>query len=237
MRGLFITATDTGAGKTVATCMLARELLGQGYRTGCYKPVCTGAEHAEDGFRSWSDVDALSASLERRFPADRICPQTFVAPLAPPSAAALEDAVVDSHLLRQGVEWWSDRVDVLLVEGVGGLLCPLTTEETVADLVRDLAFPLLIVSPLILGTINHTLLTIEVAQRRGLNIAGVLFNDVHRQSESYLESVLSEVEVRTSVPLLGMMTYTSSGSTQSWQPLGERAPADWFHLTGTDRRS
>lgn len=229
MRGLFITGTDTGVGKTVVTCLVARDLRNRGHRIGCYKPVCTGREPSPAGEHRWADVDALSAAIGDAFPRDRICPQTFDAPLAPPSAARAEGREVDPALMREGAAWWRDRVDVLLVEGVGGLLCPIATNETVADVACDLGFPLLIVSPLILGTINHTLMTIDIARQRGLAVSGVLFNDVRGDGEQVQESTISEIASRTEVPLLGIVPYNRADDLRSFD---SECKIDWMSLAG-----
>ncbi len=227
MQGLFVTGTDTGVGKTVATSLIARQLCRSGHRTGCYKPVCSGSELMADGSKRWADIDALSAAIGDAHPHDRICPQTFDAPLAPPSAARLEGRDVDRAVMRQGAAWWSAHADVLLVEGVGGLLCPIATDETVADLAVDLGFPLLIVSPLILGTINHTLMTIDVARNRGLDVAGIVFNDVGGEGESVRESTLAEISSRTSVPLRGTIAYNRMDGIR---PLGGTDTIDWMNV-------
>src|SRR5687768_477738 len=92
--GLFVTGTDTGVGKTYLTCLIAREMRARGVSVGAYKPACTGCELAPDGRPRWADVDALADSLGGRYPADRICPQRFRAPLAPPVAAQQEGRAV-----------------------------------------------------------------------------------------------------------------------------------------------
>ncbi len=226
MRGLFVTGTDTGVGKTVATSLIARQLCRSGHRTGCYKPVCSGSETLADGTRRWADVEALSAAIGDAHPRNRICPQTFDAPLAPPAAARLERREVNRALLRQGAAWWSAHADVLLVEGVGGLLCPIADGETVADLATDLGFPLLIISPLVLGTINHTLMTIDVARNRRLDVAAIVFNDVSGEGESVRESTLSEIASRCSVPLSGLIAYNQ---VDRILPLGGDGATDWMN--------
>ena len=109
-------------------------------------------------------------------PLDAVCPQRFRAPLAPPVAARQEGRTVDSELLRRGADWWRDRADVLVVDGAGGLLSPLTQTESVADLARDLGFPLILVARPGLGTINHTLLTVQVLRAAKVRVAGVVIN-------------------------------------------------------------
>lgn len=176
MQGLFVTGTDTGVGKTWVTTLLIRQLHREGVRVGAYKAVCTGAEQDTAGEPHWGDVEALSDALEGRFPAERICPQRFLAPLAPPVSARCEGRAVNAALLTDGLAWWRNHVDLLLVEGIGGLLCPLTDQQTVADFAAQCDFPLLIVAAQRLGMINHTLLTVGVARQRELPIAGIVVN-------------------------------------------------------------
>lgn len=228
LRGLFITGTDTGVGKTYVTAALARELTRQGVKVAAYKPVVTGVTTDPAGRPCWADVETLAAALADRYDTERICPQRFRAPVAPPVAARLEGTRVDPQLLRDGANWWRGGVDVLLVEGAGGLLCPLTDDETVADLASDLGLPLLIVARQALGTINHTLLTIEVARSRGLRIAGVVLNEVEPVAgDASAATNADEIESRGQVPVLALMRHgdpaglllNRQGHTMDWQAL------------------
>lgn len=205
-RGLFITGTDTGVGKTYVAAGIVHALRAQGVRVGAYKPAASGSEEGAAG-PIWQDVERLSAALGGGFPRSAICPQCWHAPLAPPVAARREGGQVDPLLLRRGADWWRERVDLLVVEGAGGLLSPLTETETVADLARDLGFPLVIVARLSLGTINHTLLTIERAQARGLAIAGIVLNQSTPPDPADLstESNPEELARRTTVPILAVL--------------------------------
>ncbi|MFG0332397.1 MAG: dethiobiotin synthase [Maioricimonas sp. JB049] len=225
MYGLFITGTDTEVGKTHVTCEIARALSARGLRVGVYKPVCSGGVPANDGTIVWDDLQRLNEALPVPVPVDRICPQRFVAPLAPPVAAHQEGRTIDEQLLRSGLQGWGDQADVLLVEGVGGLLCPLTDRETVADLAADLGFPLLIVAPQRLGTINHTLMTVEVARCRGLHVAGIVMNHVAPPADDSVASNAGQIARRAGVPVVGELPYRP--------PLGLPATApdvkiDWW---------
>ena len=185
--GLFVTGTDTDVGKTYVTCRLAENLRAAGRTVGVYKPACSGAEPPPEGTPHgepvWGDVEALrTAAGLTGADDDRICPQRFRAPLAPPVAAAREGRAVDAALLSAGAKAWFGRCDALLVEGAGGLLCPLAlssggTGVSVLDVAADLGFPLLIVARAGLGTVNHTLLTLAAARSRGVPVAGVLLNE------------------------------------------------------------
>ena len=227
-RGLFITGTDTGVGKTYVTALIARELTTAGSLVGVYKPCCTGSTIGRDQQPIWDDVTRLSAAVDDRFEEPRICPQRFHAPLCPPAAARSEGRRVDAALLRSGARWWNERVRMLLVEGVGGLLCPLTETETVADLACDLGYPLIVVARLGLGTINHTLLTLEAAARRGLCVAGIVLNEAGSDAtDRSTDSNPHQIAARTDVPVLGVVTHN--------QPVGllrdgGRIRIDWASL-------
>ena len=208
--GLFITGTDTGVGKTFITALIAEQVRGEGVRVGAYKPACSGAVETMEG-TVWEDVEALWRATGDVFDRERIGPQRFPAPLAPPIAAREEGRSVDSELLRSGARWWESRCEFLLVEGAGGLLCPLTKEETVADLAADLGLPLVIVARATLGTINHTLLTIEAARARGLAIAGVLLNEAAPVAgDGSVATNGAEIERRSGVPVLGVVPHGAS---------------------------
>ncbi|MEX0718114.1 MAG: dethiobiotin synthase [Planctomycetaceae bacterium] len=234
--GLFITGTDTGVGKTYVTAIIVRELRDAGVRVGACKPACSGAVFDSDGLPHWGDVDALAAALGGEFDDRLVGPQRFLAPLAPPVAARKEGKRVDALLLRGCVAAWKDRVDVLLVEGVGGLLCPLTERESVADLAGDLGYPLLIVGRLGLGTINHTLLTVEAAKARALPIAGIVLSESVDRRETASDEGASEatnpeeIAARTDVPVLGVVRFGECALRRDGVPVR----MDWrAELSGT----
>ena len=172
-----MTGTDTGVGKTYVTALIAGMLRHSGRRVGVYKPVASGCLWqderliSEDAIRLWQAA-GRPGSLEA------VCPQRFAAPLAPPLAAAAEGRQVDPLLLRSGLQYWLDHADVVLIEGAGGLMSPVTDNEFVADLAEDFGFPLLVVAANVLGVINQTLQTLIVAStfRDGLDVAGVVLN-------------------------------------------------------------
>jgi dethiobiotin synthetase len=231
MQGLFVTGTDTDVGKTWITCLIASHLRSQSASVGVYKPACSGSQQ-EDGHTYWSDIRALSAATGDQFATERICPQRFHAPLAPPVAASEEGKEVDADLLRRGIDWWSSEVENLLAEGVGGLLCPLTESEVVADLAVATGFPILIVARAGLGTINHTLLTIEAAKARGLAIAGVVLNHATTDSiePTFVASNARQITDYGNVRVLGFCDYNSSTIVNAAS--GEPIVSDWLSLFG-----
>jgi dethiobiotin synthetase len=175
--GLFVVGTDTGVGKTYVAAMMARALVAAGRRVGVYKPAASGCRR-EGGELISDDAVALWRAAGSPESLARVCPQCFAAPLAPPLAAAAEGKKVDSRLLREGLQWWIERSDVVLVEGAGGLLSPISDDELVADLAAAFGFPLVVVARNALGVINQVLQTVHVARsyRGGLHVAAVVLN-------------------------------------------------------------
>ncbi|MEZ6058751.1 MAG: dethiobiotin synthase [Planctomycetaceae bacterium] len=178
MSYLLVTGTDTDVGKTWVAALLLRQLVARGIRVAAYKPACSGADFDAAGVPIWRDVDALAGAAKFTGDPHVICPQTFLAPLAPNLAAKLEGRRVNDALLVDAFHRTAEHADVAVVEGAGGLLSPLSDESTNADLAVRLNLPLIIVAANRLGVINHTLLTIEAARHRQLQILSVVLNDV-----------------------------------------------------------
>lgn len=223
-----MTGTDTGVGKTHVACQIVRELRETGQRVGAFKPACSGASLDKNGGAHWDDIDRLRDALNGDVTDDQLCPQRFLAPLAPPVASRKEGRRVDWESIIHGFEAWQKHCDILVVEGVGGLLCPLTDDATVADFAAVTLFPLVIVARLGLGTINHTLLTVEVARQRGLRIAGLVFNEPFPTEDILVDSNPVEIAARCDVPILGIYRY----QTDHVSRVGESLRLDWSSLTG-----
>jgi dethiobiotin synthetase len=202
LRGLLITGTDTGVGKTYVACRIASALRAAGLRVGAYKPVCSGAAEGRSEFPRWDDVEALWNATGGAFPRERIGPQCFLAPLAPPVAAREEGKRVDASLLQAGLDWWRGQVDVVVIEGAGGWLSPISDDATNADFAAACGCPVVIVAADRLGMINHTLLTVESIQARGLPLAGIVVNRHSLSEDSSIASNAEELARRTSAPIL-----------------------------------
>lgn len=211
MRGLFITGTDTGVGKTHVAVLLLRELREAGHRPGAYKPVCSGAEFSVDGAPRWDDLERLASALARPCRREQIGPQRFLAPLAPPLAARQESRCVDWNQLDNGYTAWESDCDSLIVEGAGGWLCPLTEHHTFADWVVHKQLPILIVARRGLGTINHTLLTIAAIRQSRLPIVGVILNQSSVADDDVsVSDNAREIEARSGIPVLGEVLWQAS---------------------------
>ncbi len=213
-RGLFITGTDTGVGKTHITCLLAEAFQALGESVGLYKPVCSGAIRSDDGEWIWDDIERLKQALPTGIAPDLICPQCFLAPLAPPEAARQQGSQVDSELLRRGMDHWLGRVKILLVEGVGGWKSPIATGETVADVARDMNFPVLVVAANRLGMINHTLLTLDSIRNLSLRPVGIVVNSIQVQDDESAASNIEMLRKFTDLPVWGALPWCGPAGDQ-----------------------
>ena len=162
-----MTGSDTDVGKTHVACALASLAVARGRRVRVYKPVESGCDPEP------ADAAALARASGDDRPLSAICPVALRAPISPHAAARLEGRVIDVDALVRAT---ARDGDLLLVEGAGGILTPITDDLLVADLAALLGLPLVLVVEDSLGAINRALLTVEVARHRGLPIAGVVLN-------------------------------------------------------------
>jgi dethiobiotin synthetase len=170
VRGCFVTGTDTGVGKTVLAAAIAAALRADGVRVAAFKPVVTGVDEPEPGRPA--DHELLGAAAGVAPPA--VAPLRFGPPVSPHLAAELAGVAIEPAALVAAARAAADGADALVVEGVGGLLVPLTRECTIRDLAVALGLPVVVAARPGLGTISHTLLTIEAARAPGLDVRGVV---------------------------------------------------------------
>jgi len=175
-RGLFVTGTDTDIGKTVVAGGIARALRQGGEGVEVFKPVASGCRLNPRGGLISSDAEFLAACADSSRPLSDITPVTFREALAPNVAAARAERAVDLQAIFDGWARLTESGLPIIVEGVGGLLCPLSDEFWVIHLAKMLQLPLIVVARPGLGTINHTLLTLHAARSAGLTVAGVVIN-------------------------------------------------------------
>ncbi len=205
-RGIFITGTDTGVGKTLVACGLAALLKTLGYRVGVMKPVETGCVE-KDGQLFPQDAFYLKEASGCEESLEKICPYRLRAPLAPSVAAAREKTKIDVSALTEIYSEISSAHDVTLVEGAGGLLVPLLSHYTYADLAKLLKLPLLVVAANRLGAINHALLTLEHASCRGLTVLGYVLNQLESAPSLAAETNAEALLSLTAGPCLGEIPY------------------------------
>jgi dethiobiotin synthetase len=198
LRGLFVTGTGTEVGKTVVAAVIARALAQGGGGVNVFKPCESGLD--EEGE---PDHDLLRRAAGTSQSDDEIAPYRFGPPVSPHLAAELAGVSVEPRLILERARAAGAGADALVSEGVGGLLVPLTAGYLVRDLARDLGLPLVVAASPTLGTINHTLLTLESARAVGLAVAAVVLTPWPEEPGelelSNLESIaaLGQVEVET----------------------------------------
>lgn len=203
--GIFITGTDTGVGKTVVAAGLAMVLRDRGFKVGVMKPVATGCDGGTDGRLISYDAVYLWEAAENEYPS-LTSPSRYRNPLAPHVAAGIEKREVDLKNIHKAYRELQRHYDFMIVEGIGGLLVPFTKNYFVANLVRDFRLPLLIVARGSLGTINHTLLTVDAALIRGFDIRGIIFNRISTVNSSLAEMTNPKtVHELTDIPILGSL--------------------------------
>ena len=203
-RGIFITGTDTGVGKTIVAAGLAMVLRGRGMRVGIMKPVATGCADT-DGHLVSSDAVYLFEAAENEY-APLTSPVRFKNPVAPSIASVYEQREVDLDAIRKAYFELQKYYDYLIVEGIGGILVPLKKNYLVANLIREMALPIVIVSHVSLGAINHTLLTVDSALMRGFPIKGIIFNRAPLVNYSLAELTNPRViHELTGLPVLGTL--------------------------------
>ncbi|MBP1751693.1 MAG: dethiobiotin synthase [Geobacteraceae bacterium] len=201
-RGIFITATDTGVGKTVCTAVLAALLRSRGIKVGVMKPVTSGCI-VIDGKLVSEDAELLKWAAGATAPDGDISPYLLSAPLAPSVSAFLDGVEIRFQTIREAYERLAASHDIVLVEGAGGLMVPLTESLLVSDLILYLGLPAIIIACPNLGTVNHTLMTCFCAQRMGIGLKGIIINNYPEcpgEAEQYAPSM---IETRSNVPVIG----------------------------------
>lgn len=172
LRGVFVTGTDTGVGKSVVAAAICAGLAERGERVAAFKPAVTGL--GEDPGEWGHDHELLASVANAGQSPDDVAPYRFGPPVSPHLAAEQAGERIEPERLVAAARAAFASADSLVVEGVGGLMVPLTTDYLVRDLATDLGLRVVIAAGTGLGTINHTLLTVEAARAAGLRVAGVV---------------------------------------------------------------
>lgn len=209
-KGLFVTATDTGVGKTLVAGGLAGVLRERGVDAGVYKPLQSGHLAADPE----GDAARLKALAGVEDPTDLICPRAFEEPLAPLVAMRRAGMTVTLDDLERGYRVLAGRHRFVIAEGAGGLAVPFAERALVADLAARLRMPLLIVARPHLGTVNHTILTVEFARQRGIGVVGVVISGLGCGPVGAAEKTNPDlIEEWAGVPVLGTVPWLGEGFT------------------------
>ncbi len=227
MNGFFITGTDTGIGKTVVTACLTALFKSQDMDVGVMKPIETGVDPVCSSSAN-SDAKFLMESSSSTDTEEEVCPYRFKTPASPYQAAQIAGTQIQPSTILEKFKVLQSRHSMMMVEGIGGLLVPITYKYSVADLALKIGLPLIIVSRFRVGTLNHTLLTINAAQQYGLKIKGIILNQLE-------DGVLNDVEIKqgelieefSGIPILGTFPYLEDVSSEG---IKESLPSISKHL-------
>jgi dethiobiotin synthetase len=226
LRGLFVTGTDTEVGKTVVAAALCAALIERGASVAAFKPAVTGLD--EPPAPEWPRDHELLGQATGQSPSD-VAPYLFGPPVSPHYAAELAGSAIEPPVLLQAAR----QHELLIAEGVGGLMVPLTPGYLVRDLAVDLGLPLVVVARTGLGTINHTLLTLQAARAYGLDVRAVVITpwpeQPSRLEQSNLEAIrrfgFVEVDTLARAESAETAELARIGCALPWQRwLGERPP-------------
>lgn len=213
-RHFFVTGTDTGVGKTTVTVRLMQELIAQGLTVIGMKPVASGCEWLDGRWQN-EDVLRLMAASNVKAPPELINPYCFDPPIAPHIAAEQAGVTIDLSVIQTAYTQLTTMADVVIVEGAGGLLVPLNSKQSLADLIQVLNIPALVVVGMRLGCINHALLTTQVLQQRGINFCGWVANSIDPQMSMPQENLQTLIDILQQAPLLEVPFQESS---TRWNP-------------------
>jgi dethiobiotin synthetase len=206
-KGIFVTGTDTGVGKTYVAAGIAAALRSQGVNVGVMKPIETGCRIRS---RTLIPVDAvcLAEAAGAHDSLRLISPYRFRKSLAPAVAAELEGRKIEIRRIMNAYRALIGRHDYMIIEGAGGIMVPLSGDYLYLDLAQAIGLPVMVVARPALGTINHTLLTVSALRERGLKIAGVVINYSDNRRPGLAEKTSPQViEKISGVPVLGIVRY------------------------------
>lgn len=206
-KGLFITGTDTGVGKTVVGGALAVALQSHGLNVGVMKPAESGCHRNECGSLVPEDAIFLRAAAHSQDPLHLINPYAFEKPLAPALAAELENVEIRLETIVSAYSALAASHDVVLVEGAGGILAPLTAETRMLDLACVLGLPIIIVAKNVLGVINHADLAVRIANGSNVNVVGIVLNNTSSQTDASTSTNAASLQRWVSAPYLGEIPY------------------------------
>lgn len=212
-RGIFVTGTDTGVGKTWVSVGLMAALQHQGFRVLGMKPVASGCKHTPDGLRN-EDAELLQQQGSLPMNYTVINPYAFEPPVAPHLAATQAGAHIELGSIERHYHILAAAADAVVVEGAGGWLVPLNEHDSMADLATRLDLEVILVVGMRLGCINHALLTAESIRTRGCRLTGWIANTLDLRMSKLPQNIVS-IQQRIGAPLLGLIPYMDALSVDA----------------------
>jgi len=207
MKSYFIAGTDTDVGKTYIAAGLARHLKLEGYDVGIMKPYAAGL-HKNQPYKS-QDVEILANAAMVNDSDELINPYFFTIPASPFTAAKQLQISIDNNLVLESFKKLSSLHEIMLVEGMGGILTPIFKNYFITNLIQDLGLDTIIVTRTRIGTVNHTLLTCKICERFDISIKGIIINDF--DSTGYnANNLKNDLEDLTNIPVLGIIPQVDS---------------------------
>ncbi len=195
--GLFIAGTEAGVGKTLIAGAIAKILTDNGLKVGVFKPIATGCTRRWEGIVS-CDTEFLANCANSDLSLSTITPVGYVTPAAPIVGAAQEGRPIDFDSIAAAYKDICENSDIVIVEGIGGVRMPLTLEFDLLDLAVEFSLPVVVITPLNPGTINHTLMTIDCIRAAQLEIAGVVINGYNATEATVAEETAGQVVTQCS---------------------------------------
>ncbi len=206
MKGIFVVGTDTGVGKTLLSTLLCLLLRERGHDVGVMKPFETGVPRYS-GIPVPQDASQLKAASGSDDPLELICPYCFEEPLAPAEAARREGVTVDLRRVHEAFKELSRKHEVMVVEGVGGLLVPIAPGVLLPELIKGFGLEMVLVGRSNLGTINHTLLSLYYCKREQMPVKGYILNRLSPDTDPSEGQNPVWISAFTDVPYLGTLPY------------------------------
>lgn len=234
--GLFITATDTEVGKTIVSGAISRILSESGSKVGVFKPFASDCRKEWEGLVN-SDAEFLAHCSKSPLPLSTINPISYVTPAATILCEQLEHRAVDFQAVADAYKNICANSDIVVVEGIGGVRVPLTSGVDVLDFAKQLDLPMVVVARANLGTINHTLLTIDAIRSRGLKLAGVVISGYDADSaDIVVENNAEIISAEGDVDILSIVPFSASVDTENLVLPDEitetLAMTDWKKIAG-----
>jgi len=205
MKAYFITGTDTGVGKTAITAGISGSLRKAGVNVGVMKPIATGIPQ-KIGFKS-ADVEIIVGASNSKDPEDLINPVFFPIPTSPYDATKLLSLSVDVSLILSSFTKLLSVHDVLLVEGIGGIMTPITKQFFIADMIKMMNIETIIVTRATLGTLNHTMLTYDACKERGIKVKGIIINNFDEKGSPVEKNAPTTLHEITGLDILGVVPF------------------------------